>query len=534
MEVSESLPAQPTSPEPTDSAPVSERKPPALEPLAWALAASCGYIIVGLLNEGFYQQDEAAHYLDMHAFWYDPGRIVHNWNKFGYKLLTALPALGGKVFMLVFHSLLAGLTVLVTARLGNTIGLRRRYLAPLLLATQPFWVLLAFRNYAELPSALVLTLVVWQFMKGNRVLAAWLLGFLVTMRQELYPLWGLYAVMLVYGKDFRGLVGLLVFPLIHNLWGWWAVGDPLFLIHEILGMGERLEGAYPRQGFWHYPRMSSIIFGTLTVVGFLAWWGLAAGRKVSLRKMLPVWLPVLLYILLHCLFNLQAFRVGPSTGGNLRYLLVVSPLMAVLAAQSFEALEHQGAWKWALPPVELYVLAAAWFLTYENNLIGLDPLRRSLNPLLHALMAAVVVFGSLAPKLQRWVVLGVGVWVAYQAIDYPRLSAEDLLVREVAAWSRDKLRGQPYAASHQLMYYYWGHPAASNQNAHTVITKDLVEAMPPGSWILWDSHYGHQPHLYHNTLPLHWFYENRRHFRLIKAWQTPGKRFGVWLMEKRD
>lgn len=75
--------------------------------LILTLIAACLYFAFSFVSEGFYQQDEAVHYVSMKRFWFNPNRILSNWEKPGFKLIYALPSLLGVYFVTFFNCLLA-------------------------------------------------------------------------------------------------------------------------------------------------------------------------------------------------------------------------------------------------------------------------------------------------------------------------------------------------------------------------------------------------------------------------------------------
>ena len=73
--------------------------------LILTLVAACLYFAFSFVSEGFYQQDEAVHYVSMKRFWFNPNRILSNWEKPGFKLVYALPSLLGVHFVTFFNCL---------------------------------------------------------------------------------------------------------------------------------------------------------------------------------------------------------------------------------------------------------------------------------------------------------------------------------------------------------------------------------------------------------------------------------------------
>ncbi len=497
-----------------------------------AVCAGVVYALLGLTHTGFYQQDEAAHYIDMRAFWYDPNRILYNWNKVGYKLLYALPALLGPKFVLLFNAAVAGLTVWVTGQAGKAYGLKSSLLPALLLATQPFWVMLAFRNYAELPSALLFALAVWQHLKGRYLWAALAAGYALLLRQEAIPIMGLYGLWLLYRRQWGSAVVLALPPLLHHVWGWLATGDALFLVHQLLGDSAKTQDAWPRQGFNHYFLLSLTIFGAFALTGFVAWVGLAARKAVSLAKAWPILLPAVLYFLLHCLFNLQDPKLGPSTGGNLRYLIAISPLVALLAAEAYSQTATSQAWRVALGLVGAFGLLVALYMTYAHNFIVLTEVR-SYQPLGLVVLAGVVLFLPLGASARLWTVGVLSGFFLLATVRFPPQTEEEKLTRQVARQLKPQLLERPFFATNQLLYYYMDRPAVSLPQATTTMSDSLFLAAPKGTWVVWDSHYSHRPALNPRSVPHTWFLERPQAFKLIQQHITPDQRFGILVFEKQ-
>ena len=67
--------------------------------------------ILSLYNDGFYQGEEANHYINMKSFWNDPSIIMGSSNKPGFKILFVIPALFGQMFARIFQCLIASLIV---------------------------------------------------------------------------------------------------------------------------------------------------------------------------------------------------------------------------------------------------------------------------------------------------------------------------------------------------------------------------------------------------------------------------------------
>ena len=115
----------------------------------------CTYIIMYRnISAGFYQDDEIAQYINMINFWHDPGAILGNGPKPGYKIFMVVPAYFGYDYVLMMNSLIASITVYMTYVLLKTYKVNYAVIGALLLATQPMFVELSYRSYSEIFTAL--------------------------------------------------------------------------------------------------------------------------------------------------------------------------------------------------------------------------------------------------------------------------------------------------------------------------------------------------------------------------------------------
>ena len=120
--------------------------------LAGTLGVAAIYYLYSGRSEGFYQHDEAAHFLNMLDFWRQPSLILDNWAKPGYKIIFVLPALLGHRAAIMLQCVIAASACYLSARLADILGSPRPALSFLLLAFQPLWLQLSFCSYSLLNS----------------------------------------------------------------------------------------------------------------------------------------------------------------------------------------------------------------------------------------------------------------------------------------------------------------------------------------------------------------------------------------------
>jgi hypothetical protein len=500
------------------------------------LAVAAIYFAYAQLADGFYQQDEAAHFVSMRGFWYKPESVLSNWAKPGYKLVYAFPALLGSEFVTLFNALVSAAACWLAYRIAQALGSQIPLLAFVAAATQPLWVNLAFRNYSELLTATLLAGGVYAQLREKRVVAALCLSYVVFIRQEFYPIVALYGLWLLSQKNWLAAVSLAVFPLVQHFWGFAVTGEPLYLLKQILSSSSEIAAAYKRQGFDHYFKMSLTIYGAATVLLLLAYFAGIFARKAESRFQKSdffVALPFVLYFLMHSIFNLQSFEIGPAGGGNLRYLLVVSPLAAVLAALAVEQFVGKN-YVWAV--LGIFVLITATMLTYQHNYIFLLPEQgRDWKPL-WAVVGGLLVLA--VPMTLRQRALGMAALMAVMAlvtVKPIRRSDEDKACRRMVEWYKvyEKNLGQrPLLLHHDMFFYFLGRTRYEFTPLPQHINEENLAKAPKGALILWDSHYSYRPELRPGSLTYEYFTQRPQQYRLIEQVISDDQTFGFIIFEK--
>jgi len=492
---------------------------------------SLAYFGYSFLSNGFYQLDEVGHYLAMKGFWHSPNSVLGNWQKPGYKLIFILPVLLGKNFLALTNSFVAGFSCFFAYKLAEKLNCKAPLLAFLLLALQPLWVQLSFRNYSEIVSALLLVLAVLFHYKEKYLFAALFASYIAFIREEFYPILALYGCYLLYKRQFIPVLALAVFPLVNEIWGWLATDNPLYLVNNIFGTSQRYSGAYPRQGFDHYFKMSVTIFGSISVLMFLIYMGGSLFYKQKIHYFIVI--PVAVFFLLHCFFNLQAYTIGPSTGGNLRYLLVIAPLIAVLSTiavdRFFEVKSKAKFFYWLTP----FALIIAFGLSYKHNYITLTHDRDPI-PFLFLIVVIVSLFVASKETCLKIMALCLFLYPLFQVRPFKQ-HAEDITVQNVVKWSNEnKLEAYPLYINHTLYQYYDGKLTNEYKNGLYSITKQNLDSAKRGSIIIWDSHFSYRPELNPNHVNYTYLLNDTAHFSLIaNPFQSGDKRFVMIAFQKK-
>lgn len=484
--------------------------------LLLTVLVAVAYCLYSLVSDGFYQHDEVAHFLNMRTFWHDPGAVLGNWAKTGYKLLFAPVALLGTTAVLIVNCLVAAFCCYFAYRLAEELGSETPLLAFVFLAPQPFWLQMSFRTVPETLLALVIVCAVLMHYRRKLFYAALLLSYAVVIRQELYPVLVLYGLYLLFRREFIPALTLFLFPACYHLWGWVANDDPAYLLNQLLGHSQRFTHAYPRHGFGHYFRMSLVIFGALPVTFFLVYLGQVLFYKKKVHALPLVIIAV--YFLEHSIFNARSITVGPATGGVLRYLIILSPLIAVLAAIGIDRLKE---FKNAGDKVKLayilvpFVMAVYVFMKYRhNNLVFTD--ETDFIPVVTVIVSVLLVFVSLRRNALVVYVIICSIGFAFLAVRPIKRSSEDTIMLRVVQWARDnRFESGPMLVDHPLFYYYSGKLPHEFANGADKITAEGVEEAAVGTKILWDSHYSFRPEFKETQVDFTYFMERPDTYRLM-------------------
>ena len=517
--------------------------------LILTLVAACLYFAFSFVSEGFYQQDEAVHYVSMKRFWFNPNRILSNWEKPGFKLVYALPSLLGVHFVTFFNCLLAAFSGFFAFKLAQKINVKIPALALVFLLTQPFWIGLSFRNYSELLAAFLLIVAVYLNEDKKYAFAALAASYIVFIRQEFYPFLALYFIFLLYKKQWIPALLTGVFPLIHNFWGFAITGDFLYLLNQVLKTSSEIGDQYPRQGFEHYFLMSATVYGGIVITLIVAYFTLKGFQK-KIPHITVAILPTL-YFLMYCIFNIQAVHIGPATAGNLRYLIIVAPLFSVMGALAVEEYRNtKEAWKiiYALAPMAILV---GVYMTYpDNQIMLLDEdyaermaqagrafqLERNFAPLIAVVGTIVLLIIGLSFSQARIAFAAFAVFMALITLKPKPLSEEDSNVKSMARWYENftqQYGETPILVNHQLFYYYLDETPEGFEMLPKAIDSTTVAELPKNGLILWDSHYSYRPEQNKAMLNYTYFLENPQKFDKIQEFWAADRTFVGFVFRKK-
>ncbi len=477
-----------------ETAPKAEKSQDTLA-LAVSGIAALAYYLYSFKSTGYYQHDEIAHLINMNEFWDKPSSILGNWPKTGYKLVYAIPALLGTKFILILNCLFAGLASFLAYKTAAFFDKRYALLAAILLAVQPMWIEIAFRNYADSFSGLVLIAAIYFHYKEKWLWAGLLLSFSTLVRQEFFLVAIPYGIYLLTQKRWLPAFLMGSFPVLYDIWGAIHTGDPLYLLTSSRETSDLYSEQFARHGFFHFWRMSFVVWGAVSAL--LAVLFSTQLIEATVQKNLKerfarnpwfLFIPAFIYLLIHSLFNWDALALGASP--NLRYMNGIGPVLAVMAAVGLSAWEKSR----SNPRIHLLAMvvalgAYAMFAAFEHNGVVLTE-ESDYSLFFLAAITVGLLFVKLSVNVQLLVFSGIALISGLLPVQPKEPSPEDLAINSMVKWmvKQDKDDATLFT-NHTVVPYYFDKQAGHLPSHMESLDSAKIANAPVGSLLIIDSHY---------------------------------------------
>jgi len=524
------------------------------------LMAFITYVVYSFFSTGFYQHDEIGHYFNMREFWNNPHVILGNSAKTGYKLIYVIPSLLGNKFLIYFNSVLAALTCFITFKVAQRLGSKFAWLAFFLVALQPYWIQLSFRNYADTFSGFVIIVALYFHFEKKYIISSLILSFAGIIRQEFLLLIPIYGVWHAMNKRWMCFILLGLFPLINNIWGFMVTGEPLYLLTSSAKTAAKYADEWPRQGFDHYFKMGIIIWGAVQYLLLFLFFVLFIVRRMKLfneteyakenklgadksYSILFISIPFVMYFLTHCVFNWESVKLGASTGGNLRYMDAVTPLVALLACIALDRVKFvtKKASVWGMMIV--YLLMVGVFLCYKHNNVILltepgkdgEPAAHDYVPLLFSIAALACLMMIPKQKSLTTALVVISLLFALIAVKPFKMTPEDLTMEKItnSLISKKYTETQrPIYVNHTLFKFFYDKKSRGVYKKQVYMDSLSLETAPIGSIMVWESHYGYRPKLNKNTVTTDYFARRPAQYVLQQNHISTDQRFQAVIFEK--
>lgn len=322
-----------------------------------ALSAWMGYASIGFL-----EADGITHYLSRRFALDQPVHLVSVWNRPFCVILYAIPAKFGALFGTRLMSLVLVLgMMLITIAVAKRLKLARPALVAIFLLTQPLLFAHSFSELTEVPFALLMIAMFWCYAGRQWALLAVLAAMSPTARPEGFGLLLVAAVALVVHRRFWWLPILPLGLIVWSYAGWRLWGSPTgYPWWDWLPQNwpYSTDSAYGRGSPFRFIGILPAVVGPMAfpLVWLGAWRAFlplpeGEGRGEGNRGRAAVWLgrfftdhdtrcrilialiPIGVLVIHSLLWALGKM----ASNGEARYMLVVAPFWALLAAMG---------WKW--------------------------------------------------------------------------------------------------------------------------------------------------------------------------------------------
>jgi hypothetical protein len=424
-------------------------------------------LVAGLVSPGFLEADSCTHFMFARFALAEPHYLVNVWGRPFVTGIYALPAaIGGRDTGREMVRLTSLLLALIVAGVTYAIARRQQYrwpqLAFLFVLAQPLLFLHSFSELTEIPFAFLLVLGFWAYQKRQFLVMTLLIGLTPLARPEGFGFVLLAAAALILHRRYTWLL-LLPVPLIlwdysgwvlygreGAWWGWliqnWPYAEESLyerglLIHFLMRLPVIVSplifpamwiGAWRsfREAGWDDDSARPTVWGYLRTALF--------GDHARRCEFLIVALPMLILIGHSLLYWMGKM----ASNGEVRYMLIVSPFWALLAAKGWEWVWERMRWR---RPVGWAGAAA-------------------LAPLVIQLIYPIVPL---------------------------RLSGDWRVAQIVAAWYEKSSLRKEYPnlmASHPAIWYFLDRSPSGEGTWEW--SRERIEQAPKGTLIIWDPIYG--------------------------------------------
>lgn len=492
----------------------------------WLMLAFICYLL-SYASTGMYQGEEGVHYMNMKLFWENPNVILGNWAKPGWKLIYVLPSLLGYNFLHFFNALIASASGIVAYKVLEEENVRVPWLVIAILFSQFFWVQMAYRNYSELLASLLVVSALLYHNRSKFLISALLISYLLIIRQEWLPFAALYGLYLLYKREYAAAFSIALFPVIINMWGWAAHGEPLYYYTNAARTSESYGDRYPRHGFLHYFKVSLAIFGPISLLGLSAY-----ATSLFNKKYKPdyfIILPVVGFFLLMCVLNIKDPQIGTSTAGNWRYLLVISPFVAILAAIGWlRMIESNAKLKYYISAGVVSILLII-FSAFKHNYIALDNERDPIL-ILSVLGTLILLVLPFTLKVKSYLLLGLALLLNVLYFKPKVIEGENKAIKELIPWLKESNIDDNYILNaNPMLNFFWDKTEYDFPNGYAKINEENIQTAPTGTYIFWESHYTKRT----SGLDYQYFQEKPDQFQLIRQVVSEDKRFVMLIYQKK-
>jgi hypothetical protein len=490
------------------------------------------YFSYSFFSNGFYQDDEVAHFINMRDFWSNPWIIMSNWGKPGWKIFLVLPSLGGYKFVLFFNSLITAITAYYTIQLAKQLNYKNSIIAGIFFAFQPLVLQLSFRSYAEIFTGLLLILTLYFYFRNNFILSALMCGLSFTARQESALLGLILAIYFIIERKYIPIIFLGVFPFILNLLGYLHTGDPVWAWIEMKNLSEFNLGI--ERSFFHYFEVYIFITGPIVlaflILGLIKLFKIDKNNKEFLKKEL------LIYLFFFIVFLFQCYLVIKGTNpGSWRYVLQVSPFASIIALRGFNDTLDINKNKYILPVLVFFILIVLLFLSRQaTGLVVTEQAEYSKLIVLLLVTGGIFVFIKWPSTVlfKQFMIFIFLLTAGYTFLtEKPKQEGpENIAVDKIAEWYKQNSNNSSEVLYNHSLILFYANIFGRDKDRFKILNIKSLDEAAKGSIVIWDSHYSYRPE-YKNDTKLESLQDKAR-YKLLNQINSTDGRFTAFIFEK--
>lgn len=420
-------------------------------------------ITSGLISEGFLEADGCTHYLYARFAFEYPVYLVDTWGR-PFKTLWYAPAatLFGLHGVRVWSCVTALIVAWISYAIAKRTGLSRPQLAAIFLLGQPLFFMHSFSELTELPFAMLLAGAFLAYQSKRWRICAALAALMPLARPEGFGFILIFLILLITQKRLRETLILPIPFIIWNLAGWWLFGkngNPLTWVFDHWPYSG--DSVYQSGPFWHFalslfvkvlgpPICLLMIAGVVVGIGNVIRRDTSTSSRIRLQSFLDhatqtrtllIAFPLMILVGHSLLYSLGKM----ASSGEPRYMLIVAPFWAVLAAMGFE-------WIWR----------ALRKVPQMDNV--------------SMIVASIV---AIAPTV---------IWqISYPTIPL-KLDTDWIDSRTLANWFQSTDAHPHLLAAHPGIFFHLDQPTIAENVIEWRLTN--INSAPAGTLLIWDKTYG--------------------------------------------
>jgi hypothetical protein len=433
---------------------------------------------MAIASKGFLEADACTHYMFARHALAEPAYLVDVWGRPLCTGMYAIPAAIGRVMGVRVMSLLLAIAIgLISYRIARKQGYRLPALAPILLFAQPLFYLHSFSELTEIPFAFVAVLAFWAYQSRNYLAMTILVAITPSGRPEGFFLIALAALALICHKRWKYLFILPLPLLLWSFLGWLSWGSP----HD-LSWYRWLQRNWPYaaksaygSGHWY-----SFILQLPVLVSPMIFPALPIGVLLSVRAGLRKFGERFAFFTDHtarCQFLIASIPLTilavhsvlwatgrMASNGELRYLLCVAPLWALLCAQGFE-------WVWERFRLPAPFIIAGLFATvpiFPNRYYQVVPFKIYAED--HLGLAVAHWYRTTPGLQQNYPKVMASIPAIYFALDLSQNNPQ-----RGESWNRKNAQ-----SPHDGVILFWDINALTNASRDMIVRKEEIDA---AGWI---------------------------------------------------